>query len=289
MMNWKSLALPLLAATILSACQSTPSTPSQPNQSSALVPFEYGLPGGNLLSGFGTLRGDELIVDRDMVLPKSAIKSSTRVSARANIGGAAWPKAIVWYSFDPAVTADVRQKVIAAMQPWSAIGIRFSRLGTKPPSGYVTITTAALPQYQWVCYASVGYAPTVYPPPPSSPTKYYAGSACRTHDYVHEWGHILGLLHETQRSDRDQYVITTEASGGTIGGQAFGAYDFNSIMHYDAYVRNEDGSINYNVPPVIVPRDGRPLNSFGFTETLSAGDVQFIEYLYPSRFNPIPW
>ena len=110
---------------------------------------------------------------------------------------------------------------------------------------------------------------------------YHAGNACRARDYVHEWGHVLGLFHEHSRNDRNQYITATSSLGGTIGGGGYdsGAYDFGSIMHYDAYARNYDGSVNY-AQVLITPLDGRPLSSFGWNSVPSAGDISTVYWLY---------
>jgi titin len=61
----------------------------------------------------------------------------------------------------------------------------------------------------------------------------------------HEGGHLLGLQHEHQRTDRDNFITVNFANiiGGTNGegataflidsnSIAFGSYDFESVMHY---------------------------------------------------------
>jgi hypothetical protein len=57
---------------------------------------------------------------------------------------------------------------------------------------------------------------------------------------VHELGHVLGLVHEHQRHDRDQFVTRGAAVAGNANFRLHSAaedtirtpYDFGSIMHY---------------------------------------------------------
>ncbi|MCP4180685.1 MAG: hypothetical protein GY756_23230, partial [bacterium] len=69
---------------------------------------------------------------------------------------------------------------------------------------------------------------------------------------THELGHCLGLLHEHQRSDRDDFIsvlwenIRTESAGqyglidSTLINEEDYNYDYRSIMHYSQYTGNID-------------------------------------------------
>lgn len=69
-------------------------------------------------------------------------------------------------------------------------------------------------------------------------------------DIVHEMGHLLGLLHEQSRADRDANVIiqwndiTSEMKNNfdkSKSTQWLGPYDLSSIMHYIPQVSQETG------------------------------------------------
>ncbi len=238
--------------------------------------YRFQLPDGRIAVGTGIRNGDALLIEGDVMIPLREGKGSNSTAA---VTSNLWPTKVIVYEFDPAVDATTRQRVIDAMNPWRSAGIIFRQRTNQ--SSFVRITTEYLPQYPWVCaVATIGYQQV---------NTYYAGRNCRMRDFVHEWGHILGLFHEHQRTDRDQFVIADPSIGGTIAGMGsdWGTYDFGSIMHYDAYQRNADGSVNYN-QVLITPRDGRSLNSFGWNETPSYQDLSAVSSLYANRLPGVP-
>ncbi|AKF86696.1 hypothetical protein MFUL124B02_31360 [Myxococcus fulvus 124B02] len=239
------------------------------------VPYSFRLPDGRHASGVGVRRGDTILVDGDVVIPADA--SRGQVTQLANAAHNLWPSQVIPYEFDPAVDAVTRQKVLSATGPWTQAGFSFQPRTSE--SSYVRIRTAYYSNQQWVCGATIGLQP------PNVENAYYAGTACRTRDYVHEWGHIIGLFHEHCRNDRDQYVITSQCSTVGAAGYEIGPYDFDSIMHYDAYGRS-NGNIDYsNV--IIQPRDGRSLDSFGFNDAPSPGDLEAVQAMYTIPTRPL--
>lgn len=107
---------------------------------------------------------------------------------------------------------------------------------------------------------------------------------CGTGTTIHEIGHAVGLLHEQTRVDRDDHIVVNYAnieSGkssnfdkhSTTTAADHGAYDFDSIMHYDSYAFSANGQ------PTITKKDG---TTFASQRTsLSPGDIAGITTLYP--------
>ena len=119
---------------------------------------------------------------------------------------------------------------------------------------------------------------------------------------LHELGHVLGMIHEHQRSDRDNYVkINSENLDGisgylhvdykydhnfwwelfilsgmlysvNINTNAYSPYDYDSIMHYSRRGKSKGGD-------TIVPLN-YPIDKIGQRTHLSNGDVQTARAMY---------
>ncbi len=265
-MNWKILSFAAMIAS-LSACQQN----TVQSQCAVPNPFTIG-PVNQKVMPEAKRFAEYDLVDGDILLPVRTSTTRARATPQGNRVYNTWPRGIVPYQFDAQVNADVRQKVISAMEPWKMRGISF--VAQTNETVFVTITQDPFPLQRYICGATLGYQT-------SEPNRYAAGSQCRTRDFVHEWGHVLGLHHEHQRPDRDQYITVQPDGYNGLAGATYGAYDFNSIMHYDAFNRNkETGAVDYQ-DVLYRPLDGRDLMSFGWNETPSEGDLRTVRCLYP--------
>lgn len=102
---------------------------------------------------------------------------------------------------------------------------------------------------------------------------------------THDIGHVLGLIHEHQRPDRDTYIeVRTEnilpqyifAYDRFATGRALGEYDFDSLMHYPPIGYSRNGQ------PTIEPRPAYRdrARAMGLTEVPSLLDVEAVVQLY---------
>jgi hypothetical protein len=100
-------------------------------------------------------------------------------------------------------------------------------------------------------------------------------------------GHVLGLGHEQNRSDRDKYVkinvgnIPEQYESQFLKYEADymdkGSYDFDSIMHYQVNAFACDPA-----KPTIVPKVALPLGvkTVGQRDHLSNGDIAAMKDIY---------
>jgi hypothetical protein len=115
--------------------------------------------------------------------------------------------------------------------------------------------------------------------------------------YLHELGHVLGLMHEHVHPDRKVIILRkgldfNSDNYAEVDDFALSPYDPTSVMHYneDSICWPKDTSIKYCdvnqskrdgcVVPTEKDCDRSLQKSFGKSEHLSAGDIQNIQTLY---------
>lgn len=191
----------------------------------------------------------QYVVMGDMLLDRARVAPDPlgRRGILSYLEGANWPGGVVPVAFAPTITPAQRALFFAACGEWSRVA-NVRCVGRTSEANYVNVSDQASG-----CSAVVGYA--------AGPRALSLGPGCWGDRTVqHEIGHALGLMHEHQRSDRDQYVTVdysnvqpgTEAAFSVVStSQNVGPYDFSSIMHYTWLSFARDGS-----RPVLIPKPG---------------------------------
>jgi hypothetical protein len=215
---------------------------------------------------------------------------SQGVSARS---ARLWPGGVVPYVIDQGMPPALRTAVDAAIVHYnSKAGVTSVRLVPRyAQSSFLEFGVDS--NMEWCGYASFrphtqGWAVRL------NARKLLGTKEClpALHVVVHEIGHTLGLSHEHQRSDRDNYLLMYPQnikpsligalSKNTGADERFvGSYDFGSVMHYGSHGCSKNGL------PVFVRRDNKqkitPPNS------LSASDIAALRVLYtPPTPVPLP-
>ena len=232
------------------------------------------------------VRIDDMLVWPDQFELLFAPPVSRRQAHFSSLGQRAfyWEWGVIPYQMAPNFSEPERQRIRAAMDTWSRIApVTFVPRTTQTGFLAVTRDEVADPQTASPCFAHVGHRL-------GTMSRINLGGTCSasTGTILHELGHVLGYLHEHQRSDRENYI--TIDLGNVAGNARFafdrytfpapGPYDFGSIMHYGAGYFALDLS-----RPTIIPKPQYQSEAaqMGQRQLLSDNDHNYMAVLYNSQ------
>ena len=233
------------------------------------------------------------------VLPRVAQPSSSPIHVHSNMATTAYPQylwppvsgvATVYYvnanansmnTAEMAANANIATAVGIFNADFKGV-IQWVPWVTGDSTYYVEINLDA-GNYTGQCEAIEGFQNVAAQPMTGSVT-------CAVGTLLHEMGHIIGLYHEFERSDRDNYVTVNYSNviKGSWGNfeiltdnvQNQGLYDYASVMQYLPYTFTRNGGpVIETIPPGIpmANAEGVPGNA---TVDYSAGDKEAIDRLY---------
>jgi hypothetical protein len=149
-----------------------------------------------------------------------------------------WDAGVIPYEIAPNFTATERQRILTAMTTWSRVApVTFVPRTTQRGALAITRDDESTNGAS-TCWSTVGQRGR------ATSGRLNLGGTCASSPRTvhHEMGHSLGLNHEHQRPDRDDYVSIDLGNVPTNAHFAFnkfsglplvGPYDFASVMHYD--------------------------------------------------------
>ena len=192
-----------------------------------------------------------------------------------------WPGGTVPYVIDDDVPG--RERVLQAIRTWDTKTVLRFVERTPQHQDYLRFTTGAV-SGTYLCEDDR---------PGEQIFQVGSGGGSNYEILLHGIGHAIGLAHEMQRSDRDQWVrvfreniaATPYARGNWhphIGADlGIGPYDYRSIMTYDAFGhgkrRNHAAVAAMETIPPGIPFGGEQM---GQSAELSHGDIDAVARLY---------
>jgi hypothetical protein len=204
-------------------------------------------------------------------LPGATIVEGDMVFAGTSKSAKPWPNGVVFYTVAPSLTD--QDRVNKAIAHWeSRTPIRFVKRTTEP--GFVSFIPAQS------CYSTVGFS--------GVKQDIGIGPTCAAGNIIHLLGHAVGLLHEHNRSDRDQHIHVALENVAAAQQHNFdrattpstGTYDVASVMHYGSTAFSSNGQ------PTLTTLDGKAI--VPQRNGLSYADIDHVKTLYDNAAEETP-
>ncbi|HTB83122.1 MAG TPA: M12 family metallopeptidase [Candidatus Sulfotelmatobacter sp.] len=186
-----------------------------------------------------------------------------------------WPGGNVYYQFDASVSSTNQKVFLDCCAEWATF-VNLHFIARTSQANYIVVTNNPTLS-GGLSVVGMGGGPQLL----------QIGPAAWNHGtVVHEIGHALGLVHEFERSDRDNYVTINTNNIGTneifnfvllTGTTNETPYDFLSVMHYSRTAFSTNGLDTIDPKPAYM----QYINVMGHPDpVLSAGDRAGVIAIY---------
>lgn len=207
-------------------------SPSKDKSSLQIEAERLDLPLNSFLSADRVLIGNDMVVNPSQLTRENGVlkiaDSRGGVRTNSNLQGGYWINGVP-IKFAPNTPPRLREATINACREF---GIHCACQTSEASYVYVDMKASTdcnssnVPEY----LACADY-------PREGQTRISLNPLTYSSVVVHELGHTLGLVHEHQRPDRLEYILP-EGIHEEEFGQAFGPFDYESVMLYDCQYNN---------------------------------------------------
>lgn len=187
-----------------------------------------------------------------------------------------WPNGILPIQFAAGITKAEKDKFMNYCKMWGeGTSVKCVHRSGQRAHVYVTKSTSI----SGACTAQYGYRKNTR----RTITLPYSGCWSRR-SILHELGHVLGLMHEHQRPDRDRYIRVKWSNIRSDVKFAFdkkraslksSKFDFDSIMMYSSYSFTK----NYRMPTMV--KYNNQQSTWNASSKLSKTDIETMARMYP--------
>ncbi len=219
--------------------------------------------------------GDHYLFQGDIMIDKESLNEKTQARTEgASMDGRRWPDHIVYY------------KVSSSIDTWqqTAITNSVNSIAAESNLEFVKLTSPGIgDDYIDVIPAPSGaeYAGKSYLGKKGGRQELELRGDAGVGTIIHEFLHAVGILHEHNREDRDDYVIINHSEIPSSledqydkysDGFDHGPFDFLSVMIYQSLDRDND-----EIYDMVKKSDG---SQIGDNRQLSPGDIALLDQLY---------